>query len=77
MATTNVVAKIVAKKGCAESVKSELQKLIAPTRQEQGCIEYLLFQDNEDPDIFMFYGNYSAPEFTRWSKCVIGVIPAA
>jgi quinol monooxygenase YgiN len=60
MATITVVAKLVAKKGCAESVKSELQKLIAPTRQEEGCIEYLLFQDNEDPDIFMFYETWES-----------------
>jgi len=60
MASITVVAKLVAKKGCAESVKSELQKLIAPTRQEEGCIEYLLFQDNEDPDIFMFYETWKS-----------------
>jgi len=60
MATITVVAKLVAKNKCAESVKSELLKLIAPTRKEDGCIEYHLFQDNEDPDIFMFYETWES-----------------
>ena len=60
MEKITVVAKLVAKKECAKSVKSELLKLIAPTRKEDGCIEYLLFQDNEDPDTFMFYETWES-----------------
>ena len=61
MKKITVVAKLVAKKECAESVKSALLKLIAPTREEEGCIEYLLFLDNEDPDIFVFYETWESP----------------
>jgi len=50
-----VVAKIVAKKESVESVKNEMLKLIEPTRKEQGCIEYNLHQDNEDPAVLVFY----------------------
>jgi quinol monooxygenase YgiN len=50
-----VVAKVVAKKEFLESVKSALLKLIVPTRQEDGCIDYTLHQDNEDPLVFIFY----------------------
>lgn len=49
-----VVAKVVAKSDFVESVKNELLKLITPTRKENGCIEYNLQQDNEEPAVFIF-----------------------
>jgi quinol monooxygenase YgiN len=55
MSKITVVAKIVAKKDCIEAVKTELLKLIPPTRKESGCIEYNLHEDNSDPSIFLFY----------------------
>lgn len=55
MPKITVVAKIVAKKDSVEAVKTELLKLIPPTRKESGCIEYNLHQDNLDPSIFLFY----------------------
>jgi len=55
MSALTVVAKVVAKEGCAESLKGELLKLIAPTRSETGCLEYTLHQDNDDPAVFVFY----------------------
>jgi len=59
MQKLTVVAKIVAKKGCIDSLKGELIKLVAPTRQEQGYIEYRLHQDNENPEVFLFYENWA------------------
>ena len=50
-----VVAKVVAKKEFLPSVKSSLLNLIAPTRLENGCIDYTLHQDNDDPSVFVFY----------------------
>ena len=38
-----------------EFVKSELLKILEPTRKEDGCIQYELHQDIENPSIFMFY----------------------
>ncbi|MBT0654736.1 antibiotic biosynthesis monooxygenase [Geobacter luticola] len=55
MPTITVIARLVARKDSIEAVKSELLKLIAPTRNEQGCIEYLLHQDNDDLAVFVFY----------------------
>lgn len=55
MSKITVIAKVVAKKDSLEIVKSELLKLIAPTRTEDGCIEYNLHQDNEDPAVFIFH----------------------
>ena len=60
MSRLTVVAKVVAKKEFVESVKSELLKLIAPTRKEDGCIDYCLHQDNEDPAVFIFYENWES-----------------
>lgn len=55
MSNLNIVARLTVKRECIESVKSELLKLIEPTRNEAGCITYMLHQDNEHPDIFIFY----------------------
>jgi quinol monooxygenase YgiN len=42
MSTVTVVAKIVANEEAIESVKTELLKMILPTRREPGCLEYRL-----------------------------------
>jgi len=60
MSKLTVVAKIVAKRESVESVKSELLKLIMPTRKEEGCLEYNLHQDNEDPAVFVFYETWES-----------------
>lgn len=58
MSRLTVVAKVVAKKESVESVKSELLKLVAPTRGEEGCIDYTLHQDNDRPALFIFHENW-------------------
>ena len=60
MSKLTVVAKVVAKKDCVEDVKKELLKLLKPTRQENGCIEYFLHQDNDDPTVFVFYETWES-----------------
>ncbi|WP_435579368.1 putative quinol monooxygenase [Gilvibacter sp.] len=57
-----IVAQIIAKPEHRELVKSELQKLIPITRQEQGCINYDLHQDIGDPNLFLFYENWESRE---------------
>jgi quinol monooxygenase YgiN len=49
-----VIAKLVAQKGHEETVRNELNKLIEPTRKEDGCLEYNLHQDNANPGNFVF-----------------------
>lgn len=61
MAKVTIVAKVTAKTDQIEAVKAELMKMIAPTRQEQGCIEYRLHQDNDNPAVFVFYENWENP----------------
>ena len=60
MSKLTVIAKVVAKRVSVEAVKAELLKLIEPTRKENGCIEYNLHQDNEDPTVFIFYENWES-----------------
>lgn len=61
MSTVTVVAKVTAKKQSVEAIKAECLKLVAPTRQEEGCIEYRLHQDMDDPAVFIFYENWKSP----------------
>lgn len=61
-----VVAKILAKKGKVDLVKSELLKLIDATMAEEGCINYDLHQDNENPNLFLFYENWTNRDL--WQK---------
>jgi quinol monooxygenase YgiN len=55
-----IVAKIVAKKVEIEAVKTELLKLVLPTKKESGCIEYRLHQDSQDPAVFLFYETWES-----------------
>lgn len=60
MAIVTIVAKVTAKSDKIEAVKAELLKMITPTRQEEGCIEYRLHQDNDNPALFLFYENWQS-----------------
>ncbi|MEO1653383.1 MAG: putative quinol monooxygenase [Bacteroidota bacterium] len=66
MAKLSIIAHITAKADKVELVKAELEKLISPTRQEEGCQQYDLHQDNENPAHFMFYENWDSREL--WQK---------
>lgn len=57
-----VVAKVVAKQEALDSVKKELVKMVEPTRQEDGCLEYRLHQDNDNPAVFIFYEIWESME---------------
>lgn len=60
MSTVTVVAKVTAKDEAVETVKAELLTLVTETRQEEGCIEYRLHQDQDNPAIFVFYENWKS-----------------
>ncbi|MDF1812675.1 MAG: putative quinol monooxygenase [Verrucomicrobiales bacterium] len=62
MTKLTIVAHINAKPERIELVKSELHNLIEATRAEEGCIDYDLHQDNENPAHFMFYENWKSRE---------------
>ncbi len=65
MADLTIIANIIAKADKVELVKFELEKLIDTTRAEEGCIDYDLHQDNENPAHFMFYENWTSYELWR------------
>lgn len=66
MSKLTIVANITAKSDKIEFVKSELEKLIDTTRSEEGCLQYDLHQDNQNPAHFMFYENWESRE--PWQK---------
>lgn len=55
-----ITASILAKTEKRDFVKQALLKLIPPTLQEKGCLNYDLHQDNENPDRFFFYENWES-----------------
>jgi len=60
MSVLTIVARIEAHPDRVELVKSELLKLIEPTRKERGCLKYDLHQDNERPELFVFYEGWES-----------------
>ena len=55
-----VIATIRSKKGAEENVRQQLVGLVAPTRTENGCVDYILYQDQSDPSTLMFYENWES-----------------
>lgn len=62
MAKLTILANIITKVDKGDLVKSELLKLIDITRAEEGCINYDLHQDNDNPTHFLFYENWESRE---------------
>lgn len=60
-----LIARILAKTEKRELVKSELLKLIEPTRAEEGCINYDLHQDNENLNLFIFHENWESSDLLQ------------
>lgn len=60
MSTLTIVANINAKADKIDLVQAELEKLIDITRAEEGCLQYDLHQDNENPAHFLFYENWES-----------------
>lgn len=61
-----ITATIVARPEKRELVKQALFDLIPPTLKEEGCLNYDLHQDNEDPNKFFFYENWETRDL--WLK---------
>ncbi len=61
-----IVAYIEAKKDKVDLVKNELLNLLEITRNEEGCINYNLHQNNDESNKFVFYENWESREL--WQK---------
>jgi quinol monooxygenase YgiN len=59
MKTITVVATFQARPGQEAELKKALLTLIAPTRQEAGCINYDLHQSPNEPGKFLFHENWT------------------
>ncbi len=57
-----ILAHVHAAEGEQAFVRAELDKLIAPTRAEEGCIKYDLHPDNEDDKHFVFFEVWESRE---------------
>ncbi|MGV6804898.1 MAG: putative quinol monooxygenase [Ruegeria sp.] len=57
-----ILAQITAASGNETLVRSELEKLIEPTRAEAGCIRYDLHIDDTNPGFFVFYETWGNRE---------------
>lgn len=55
----NVVARITAQSDKIEELRTLLQSLLEPTRQESGCIRYQLLWNSADPTDFTFVEEWS------------------
>ena len=61
-AKVTVVAKLKARPGLEDEVNKTLMALVAPTRTEDGCINYDLHQSQDDPSQFLFHENWVSRE---------------
>ncbi len=62
MAQITVVAKAKAKPGSEKELQRALEAVVAPTRQEKGCLSYVLHQGAEDPALFVFIEQWESRE---------------
>ena len=86
MPRLTIIAHIHAHPDQIDLVRAELQKLVPITRAEEGCIQYDLHQDNENPAHFMFYENWTsrtlwqahmnAPHLAAYMKATEGAAAA-
>ncbi len=57
-----VLARVRAREDALETVKRECLALVAPSRAEEGCINYDLHQSETDKTLFLFYENWVSRE---------------
>lgn len=62
MSTVSVVARLQAESGMEDQVRHECLALIAPSRREEGCINYDLYESMDDPTVFVFIENWLSRE---------------
>ena len=62
MKTITVIATFQARPGKEAELRAGLISLLAPTRKEQGCVNYDLHASPEDPAKFLFHENWTSKE---------------
>lgn len=62
MSQLTIIANIHAKPDQIEQVKAALLALVPITRAEEGCLDYTLHQNNDNPSHFTFYESWASRE---------------
>jgi quinol monooxygenase YgiN len=62
MKVLTVVATFQARPGKEADLRAVLISLLAPTREEPGCVSYDVHQSADDPAKFLFYENWQSKE---------------
>lgn len=57
-----VIAKFQAKPSAEQQAKAKLQGMLAPSRAETGCLNYDVFQSNDDQSILFTCENWTGKE---------------
>ncbi|MYB43796.1 MAG: antibiotic biosynthesis monooxygenase [Acidimicrobiia bacterium] len=52
------VARVRAVPGSEETVRDALIAMVAPTREEEGCLDYRLHEVDSDPGLFCFVARW-------------------
>ena len=60
MKTLTVIATFQARPGQEAGLRAALTGLLAPTRQEAGCLNYDLHTSPDDPAKFLFHENWTS-----------------
>lgn len=60
--SVRVVAHVTAKPDTIEETREVLKSLILPTRIEEGCVTYVLYQNEADPTDFTFIEEWTSNE---------------
>ncbi|MSU58180.1 MAG: antibiotic biosynthesis monooxygenase [Pedosphaera sp.] len=60
MKTLTVIATFTARPGKEAELRAALTGLLAPTRNEAGCLNYDLHASPEDPAKFLFHENWTS-----------------
>jgi quinol monooxygenase YgiN len=55
-----VLAQIKARPGQEGAVRRELLSLVAPSRNDAGCLNYDLHQAQDNPALFLFHENWTS-----------------
>ena len=56
----NLTATFQAKPEHRDTLEVHLKAMLEPTRQEEGCIRYVLLNNNQQPNIFMFQEQFAS-----------------
>ncbi len=58
----NLFGEITAKDGCETELSQALKEMLAPSRDESGCVEYRITQSTETPTLFLTFETFESIE---------------